>query len=305
MRQALCNSLMKLADHNPYVFLTGDLGFMALEPLEKKLSERFLNVGISEQNMVSLAAGIASEKLPCWIYSIAPFVYARPFEQIRNDISLHQLDVKIIGNGGGYGYGVMGATHHALEDYGILLTLSGLQAFIPAFATDVDPTVEKMAALTTPSYLRLGRCEAPRSIQIPKYQPWRKVLDGKNGIFLVAGALAGKLWTDLLKVSEELRPELWVLCELPISNLNSPPKEFLSSLKNKKRLLVVEEHVKQGGLGQMMSHWLLTNQINVEFFEHAYAVGYPSQRYGSQQFHRQDSGLDIKSLLLKLGDQLD
>ena len=88
------------------------------------MGSRFINAGVSEQNMVSVAAGLARSGLRPWTYSIAPFLYARPFEQIRNDVCFHHLPVILVGNGGGYGYGVMGSSHHALEDYGCLLTLT-------------------------------------------------------------------------------------------------------------------------------------------------------------------------------------
>ena len=127
-----------------FVFLTGDLGFKALEPLRERLGARFINAGVAEQNMVSVAAGLARSGLRPWVYSIAPFVYARPFEQIRNDVCLHRLPVVLVGNGGGYGYGVMGATHHALEDYGALLCLPHLRAYVPAFDEDLRAMVERL-----------------------------------------------------------------------------------------------------------------------------------------------------------------
>ena len=123
MRKALCQALVSQPRAREFVFLTGDLGFKALEPLRDALGSRFINAGVAEQNMVSVAAGLAAPDLRPWVYSIAPFIYARPFEQIRNDVCLHALPVVFVGNGGGYGYGVMGSTHHALEDYGILLSL--------------------------------------------------------------------------------------------------------------------------------------------------------------------------------------
>ena len=85
------------------------MGYQALEPLRESLGERFINAGVAEQNMVSVAAGLAKTGLQPWVYSIAPFVYARPFEQIRNDVCLHDLPVRLVGNGGGYAYGVMGS----------------------------------------------------------------------------------------------------------------------------------------------------------------------------------------------------
>src|SRR5580704_6871872 len=119
MRNVFCSALIECASNPEFVFLTGDLGFQALEPLREKMGERFLNVGVAEQNMVSVAAGLAKGGFRPWVYSIAPFLYARAFEQIRNDVCLHRMPVTLVGNGGGYGYGVMGSTHHAIEDYGV------------------------------------------------------------------------------------------------------------------------------------------------------------------------------------------
>src|SRR5580698_11591689 len=138
MRQAFCNGLVQQALLPEFVFLTGDLGYKALEPLRDALGPRFINAGIAEQNMVSVAAGLARSGLRPWAYSIGPFLYARPFEQIRNDVCFHRLPVVLVGNGGGYGYGVMGGTHHALEDYGVLLCLPHLRAYLPAFDADVE-----------------------------------------------------------------------------------------------------------------------------------------------------------------------
>ena len=101
MRNIFCQEMIKAFEKKPFVFLSGDLGFKALEPLQEKLGDYFINAGIAEQNMVSTAAGIARTGLEVFVYSIAPFIYARPFEQIRNDICLHNLPVTLVGNGGG------------------------------------------------------------------------------------------------------------------------------------------------------------------------------------------------------------
>ena len=106
--------------------------------------------------MVSVAAGLARSGFRPWVYSIAPFVYARPYEQVRNDVCLHRLPVVLVGNGGGYGYGVMGASHHALEDYGALLCLQHMRAYVPAFDQDVAAQVQVLFAIDHPAYLRLG-----------------------------------------------------------------------------------------------------------------------------------------------------
>lgn len=171
MRKQLCDALVARAANPDMAFLTGDLGFMALEPLRETMGQRFINAGVAEQNMITVAAAMTRQGWETWVYSIAPFCYARPFEQIRNDITFHKLPVRMIGNGGGYGYGVMGPTHHAIEDYGILLTLPNITAFVPAFDEDVAAVIERAGASAGAAYIRLGRGEAPKGFAIPAYSP--------------------------------------------------------------------------------------------------------------------------------------
>jgi transketolase len=294
MRNEACQRWIDLFRERPFVFLTGDLGFRALEPLRDAMGERFINAGIAEQNMVSVAAGLANRGLDTWIYSIAPFCYARPFEQIRNDICLHGLPVKLVGNGGGYGYGVMGATHHALEDYGVLLSLQKMHAFVPAFAADLEELIPKIAAFPYPAYLRLGRCERPADYAVPSYAPWRKLISGEGPVVLVVGPLVGGLLAALQRLDRKLRPVLWALTELPLE-ANPVPSDFIADLERSRSLCVVEEHVASGGAGQMIAHFLLTRGVQLNF-EHVCSQGYPSGSYGSQEFHRKECGLDPESL---------
>lgn len=291
--------MLALCAERPPVFFTGDLGFMALEPLRDRLGPRFINAGVAEQNMVSVAAGVASLGEPCWVYSIAPFVYGRPFEQVRNDVCLHGLDVKLVGNGGGYGYGVMGASHHALEDYGVLLALPGLRAFVPAFDADVGPAVARMAAEPGPAYLRLGRCEAPKGWTPPPYAPWRCLLPGACGLVVVVGPGAGSLVREAARLDERRRPEVWAVCELPLSTAPMPER-FKRRVAELGALAVVEEHVEQGGVGPMLVTALVAEGAAPRAFRHFAARGYPSGRYGSQAFHRRESGIDAEAVLAGL-----
>lgn len=296
MRDEARKCWQDLFKKDPFVFLTGDLGFGAFEPLRDVMGSAFINAGIAEQNMISVAAGMASQGTNIWIYSIAPFCYARPFEQIRNDICLHGFPVKLVGNGGGYGYGVMGASHHALEDYGVLLTLGGIRIYVPAFKTDISPMISKLAGVDHPAYLRLGRCEKSQGLKVPAYAPWRKLREGSGPVLLVIGPLAGGILKRLEGRSAADSPELWLVSELPLK-VAQIPKEFLDDLKLKRRLCVVEEHVAQGGLGQIIAHLCLSMGITLDNFRHLHALGYPSGNYGSQSFHRHESGIDPDSIL--------
>ena len=211
MRKQLCDALAARAAKPEMVFLTGDLGFMALEPLQKALGQRFINAGVAEQNMVSVAAGLARQNLEVWAYSIAPFCYARPFEQIRNDITFHNLPVKLIGNGGGYGYGVMGPTHHAIEDYGVLLTLPNMSVYVPVFDEDMDAVIERAGASSRPAYIRMGRGEPPKGYTVPAYAPWRQLTSGGGAVVIAVGPLAGTYIEAFEHLPAERRPNLWVV----------------------------------------------------------------------------------------------
>ena len=299
MRNVLCQSLVAHAADPEFVFLTGDLGFQALESLREAAGPRFVNAGVAEQNMVSVAAGLARTGLRPWAYSIAPFVYARPYEQVRNDICMHDMPVKLVGNGGGYGYGAMGGTHHALGDYGALLCLEHMHAFVPAFAADVPAIIDWLMIFPHPAYLRLGRCELPAGFRPPRYAPWRQLLHGAGPVMVVVGPLVGSIWGAVSQLAEARRPNLWVVTELPIQ-AEALPAEFLDQLRRSRRLTVVEEHVAQGGAGQMLLHALATTGQSPGRFTHRCAANCASGYSGSQMFYRRQSGLDPESIVTEL-----
>ena len=301
MRKQLCDALMARASRPEMVFLTGDLGFMALEPLQNVMGERFINVGVAEQNMMSVAAGLAAQRLEVWVYSIAPFCYARPFEQIRNDIAFHNLPVKLIGNGGGYGYGVMGPTHHAIEDYGVLLSLPNLSVYVPTFDQDVSAVVERAGESSRSSYLRMGRGESPLGYKVPAYAPWRQLTRGAGPVVIVVGPLAGTYIYAFEHMPEDLRPRLWVTTELPIE-LNPPPEDLMEQIRATPTLFVAEEHVRHGGFGSDLLLNLAERGVAVRRFRHLYARAHRFDRYGSQPYLRKASALDVDSMLSALAD---
>jgi transketolase len=296
VRGILAATLALQAHARDFVFLTGDVGFMALEPLRDAAKERFINAGIAEQNMVSVAAGLAGAGLRPWVYSIAPFVYARAFEQIRNDVCFHNLPVCLVGNGGGYAYGVMGPTHHAIEDYGALLGLPNLTVYIPTFGADVAQTVSRLMTAASPAYLRLGRDERPAGLELPPYAPWRRLLVGSGATLLIVGPLAGAILGEAQGMPESHRPTVWVLSELPIVP-GAMPSVFIDDFQRSGHLIVVEEHVAHGSAGAALARVLLMNQAFPRRFTHRFARGYPSGHGGSQAFHRRESGLDAPSIL--------
>jgi transketolase len=297
MRKQFCDALVARSGSKDMVFLTGDLGFMSLEPLQQAMGERFINAGVAEQNMISVSAALARQGLDVWVYSIAPFCYARPFEQIRNDITFHGLSVKLVGNGGGYGYGVMGPTHHAIEDYGILLALPNMRVFVPVFDEDIAAVVRRVGDVSDSAvYLRLGRGEPPKGFPVPAYAPWRQLTSGEGDCVICVGPLAGTYIEAFERLPLSERPSLWAVSELPIAS-NPLPAKLLDQISSSGNLCVAEEHVSHGGFASDLLLHLATRGIAPRRFRHLYARAHHYDRYGSQGFLRKQSGLDADQML--------
>src|SRR5262245_41675240 len=158
MRKAFTRTLVELAEADPRIMLlTGDLGYMALEPFAERFPDRFLNVGVAEQNMVGVATGLAEAGFVPFVYSIATFATLRPYEFIRNGPILHRLPVRIVGIGGGYDSGPQGATHHGLEDVGVLRVQPGMTVVAAADHRQLATALRATAGLPGPVYYRLGK----------------------------------------------------------------------------------------------------------------------------------------------------
>ena len=277
-----------------FIFLTGDLGFGALENVQAALGPRFVNMGVCEQNMVSVSAGLAHQGLLPICYSIAPFAVFRPYEQIRLDIGLHKLPVKIIGNGGGYGYGIMGASHHALEDLAVLSCLPNFICVVPLCNSDVSGACEALFQHPGPAYLRLGYGVWPENIgALPPFQPVRKLAAARqDSPQLTVAGIGPVLLNTLPWIVENDQADVFAFSQLPSPDL---PPMFTQSIAASKQLLVIEEHAARGGLGEYLAAALTREGVSFRL-HHRHACGYPEGRYGSQAYHQKQSGLDSVSL---------
>ena len=297
MRKAFVDAYMRVWSKKVHsIFLTGDLGFMALEPIKKIMKKRFINAGIAEQNMVSVAAGMAAEGFVPFLYSIAPFITLKNVEQIRNDICFPRLPVTLVGNGGGYGYGIMGSTHHILEDLSIFSSLPHSTSYIPAFDEDLLPQLKHIYKRKKLAYLRLGLAKK-NSLKLPLYSAIRHIHSGSEITVFVLGPLVHEVLA-IKAIDEQLfkKLDIWVVSELPFTL----PNNALSSIKKCGKVAVIEEHVKIGGLGSQLGEHLLSLSTFPKKYVHLYAKGYPSGKYGSQQFHLNESGLSATEIVQSL-----
>jgi transketolase len=193
----------------------------------------------------------------------------------------------------------MGPTHHAIDDYGTLLTLPGMSAFVPTFNEDVGAIVARAGSADGPAYLRIGLGEPPPGWAVPPYQPWRELTTGDGPIVIGIGPVAGTYIGCFEAMPVEERPNLWVLGELPLER-NPIPERLLTNLNTSSRLVVVEEHVRQGSLASQLLLSLGERGCAPKCFAHLCARAHSYGRYGSQKFMRVQSGLDQASMLSAL-----
>jgi len=295
MRVEFANAIIKHNGLTPnQVFITGDLGFMALEGVREAFDSNFINGGIAEQNIVTMAAAMAHEGFIPWVYSISPFITLRPYEQIRNDVCHHNHPVKIVGNGGGYGYGIMGATHHNLEDIGIMRILPNMKVYVPFLGSDVEECVSQMLLDKSPNYLRLN-LGANINKEIEPFKTWRKLKSGRKAIVIGTGPVVANLFGLDEHILEDI--EIWLVSRFPIVEI---PKELLKELETKRCVITMEEHNGQCGLYETIAAQLLSNKVNTNGYYGLFTNGYPSGKYGSQKWHQAENNLEGDNLKNKI-----
>ena len=162
MRTAFIQQLYKLAKEDSRInLIVGDLGFGVVTDFAKDFPKQFLNVGVAEQNMTGIAAGMALSGKIVFTYSIANFPTLRCLEQIRNDVCYHNVNVKIVPVGGGLAYGALGASHHATEDIAIMRSLPNMLVVAPGDPVEAQAATKAIVEHSGPCYLRLGRAGEP------------------------------------------------------------------------------------------------------------------------------------------------
>src|SRR5438093_3004835 len=163
MRTAFFNALADVAATDASIYLlVGDLGFKAVESFSNHFPERFINVGVAEQNLAGIATGLALSGKRVFTYSIGNFPTLRCLEQLRNDVCYHRARVVTVTSGGGFAYGPLGMSHHVTEDLAIMRALPGMVVVAPGDPFEVEQATRAVVAQSGPCYLRLGRAGEPR-----------------------------------------------------------------------------------------------------------------------------------------------
>lgn len=265
----MLGALEALAANDPRVLLlTGDLGYGVVEGFAKRFPERFLNVGVAEQNLIAVATGLAEAGFLPFVYSIAPFAVLRPLEFIRNGPVLHRLPVRILGVGGGFEYGGAGATHHALEELGMLRSLPGLVVAAPADAAQACAALHATFGVPGPVYLRIGRDEQAR---VPglcgrfRLGGAEQVAAGDDLAMVTTGSVAAEVAAARGRLARRgIRARVLVAaCLRP-----APVHDLRRSLAGVSTALVVEAHYREGGLGSLVSEVVAEHGLDCRVVRH-------------------------------------
>lgn len=300
MRIAFINTLIKEAEKNKDIMLlTGDLGFTVFEEFKSKYPDRFINVGVAEQNLMGVASGLALTGKTVFAYSIATFATMRPFEQIRTDIASHNLPVIVVGSGAGLSYGHDSITHHATEDIHLMRGIPGITIFSPADPYEVAWATKESIKLRRPIYLRLGKRNEPLL-----YKKSAKLKVGKGSVLLsgkdVAIVATGNIVSNALEAAKIISKSNIFPTVISMHTLKPLDKELIKRLSNKFPIIVsVEEHNVIGGLGSSIAEVLAQNSRSVKLI----SIGIPDRflfEIGSHNYLREIIGLSPRQIAKKI-----
>lgn len=292
MRTAFISELFELAKQDDrIVLIVGDLGFGVVTPFMQELPRQFLNAGVAEQNMTGIAVGMALSGKIALTYSIANFPTLRCLEQVRNDICYHNANVKVVSVGGGFTYGAMGATHHALEDLAVMRALPGLVVVAPGDPVEARAATRAVIAYQGPCYLRLGKAGEPVVHQSPIDFELGKAIqmrEGRDATLISTGGILRNVALAAARLAKE-GIEARVLSMHTLKPLDT--ESVLAAARETGAIFTIEEHSVIGGLGSAVAEVLAeADGTKVPYKRIGVPSGF-SPHIGSQEYMQGCHGL--------------
>lgn len=256
-------SILEVSETNENIFaISGDLGNSSgLDRFKKAYPERYLNIGIMEQQAVGFAAGLSSQGYNCFVSSFAPFLTMRACEQVRLNLGYMGANVKIVSIGSGVSMGLLGNSHFGLEDIGIIKLIPGIPVFAPADCLQVLETVHYLSTYEGPAYLRLTG-KAPTNIV---YNERTKVelgsidtiREGDKILVLGYGTIVANAAEAIDRIDKKGAIQL-----INVYNPHPLPKELKEMLDKYDNILIIEEHRRTGGLASSVLEYTAENKKN-------------------------------------------
>ncbi|MBF0555799.1 MAG: transketolase [Nitrospirae bacterium] len=297
MRNAYIDALYELAGRDCRVLaLVADNGAIVYDKFRAAYPGRFINFGIAEANMIGVAAGLAScGKVP-FAYTIASFLTMRAFEQIRNDVCMQRMNVKIVGIGAGFVYSNLGATHHATIDMSIMRALPGMTVFSPSGPIEARKITKEAARIDGPVYIRLSVGGSPEI-----YEAGYEFETGKGVILRDGGDAAifttGSITTEVLKAHGELKNMGINARVVNIHTIKPIDKDLIiDSVSKTRAVITVEEHSIIGGLGSAVAEVIAENGIAARF-KRIGLNGVFAGGYGTYDDMKERNGLSANAIV--------
>ncbi|MFH1318976.1 MAG: transketolase C-terminal domain-containing protein [Candidatus Omnitrophota bacterium] len=292
MRNDYLEQLYDLAkDNKDILALVSDNGAIVYDKFCRSFPEQFINFGISEANMISVAAGLAScGKIP-FTYTISCFLTMRAFEQVRNDVCLQKMNVKLVGIGGGFIYSNLGPTHHATEDIALMRVLPNMTIFSPADGLEARKVTSAAAAINGPVYIRLATGSGPVVYTRDyDFQVGKGVIlhEGEDVAIITTGGIVH----EVLKAVDELERKGISPLLINIPTIKPIDKEIIIQVASRaKAILTVEEHSIIGGLGSAVAEVISEESSDRVIFKRMGLKGVFPSGYGSYQEMKEMNGL--------------
>jgi len=264
IRDAFFDEVFTLATMDKdLIFLCADMGAYSLQTFKKELPQQYINVGVAEQNLISVAAGMALTGKNVFVYSIIPFMTLRCFEQIKIDLCCMNLPVTIVGMGPGLTYSGDGPTHHAIHDLGAMRSLPEMTIFHPSDSTAAKNCARMVYTSKTPAYVRLEKGSFPSTYCEDKAdfrEGFGLLKQGGDAVIISVGIMI-PIAMDVADKLKRRQTDVSVVDLYRIKPLNS--KGLLAVLKSAKRVITLEEHAINGGIGTAVAELMMDNNIHV------------------------------------------
>ena len=298
MRDHFISSLTEIVKKNRNIILiTGDLGFGVLNNFIEKYPKQFINAGIAEQNMTSIAAGLGMDGKIVFTYSIGNFNTLRCLEQIRNDACYHDANVNIVSVGGGFSYGALGYSHHATEDLAIMRAIPNLRVFCPCDFWEVEQITKKVIDLGGVNYIRIDKSSYINENNINEVfiaGKGRVLSDGNDITLITCGGIA--------EVAIEAKIELLkhnINCRVISMHTIKPIDKniIIDSVNETDGIVTLEEHSLIGGLGGAVSEVLMQEGVYPKKFKMLGLESKFSTIVGSQTYLRKINKIDKKYVI--------
>jgi transketolase len=289
---------MEMAECDERIFLlVGDVGYSLVEPFVEKFPDRFVNVGIAEQNMTGIATGLALSGKTVFVYSLANFPTLRCVEQIRNDICYHKANVKIVTSGAGLAYGALGPTHHVIEDMAVMRALPNMTVIAPCDPVESALATRAASRLDGPCYLRLAKTGDPIVHNpVPDFKIGKAITirDGADLTLIACGSII----LNVIEAAEQLERQDIQTRVLSMHTVKPLDKgAILASVRKTGIVMSIEEHNIIGGLGSAIAETLAESDISDITFKRMGINDCFCMEVGSQEYLRYHHTLSVKDIV--------